>query len=428
MKSFLKIAAGVVALSFAQQASADTTFRVTGSTAFRGAVHDTIVALMGGDPTNNTATCKMSTTAAAPTGTPTAADYRAVINGAGKVTFVGTLSGISGTSTVQCSWSGSATGLIAINASTSLTYANASAANTATAGYDTAAFAAGSSDAGAALFALSDVFQTSVTSTPVSGLTNSNIAVVPFSFVANRGTTGLSNVTAQQYRALYATGSQPLSLFTGVSTDTKKVYATGRDGGSGTRITVMAESKYGIANNVIQYYGVTSGTATSGTGTVTSLQYWPTSSIATFDANNAGNGGYGSGGTIATLMGFLSGSVNILNAAGGTDLSAQNCVILSYLGAGDANTAVNTNGAVRLGYEGSTYTSDSTGADKVFYGAYTLWCYEHLNHKGALTSGTDDFKFNNLLKNNVTPNLGVNGLDITAMQVSRTGDGGVVGP
>ena len=77
MKSFFKIAVGVCALSLVQQASA-ANIRITGSTAFRGAVHDTIVAMMGGTPASNSATCKIATTASAP-GTVNDANNRSAV-------------------------------------------------------------------------------------------------------------------------------------------------------------------------------------------------------------------------------------------------------------------------------------------------------------------------------------------------------------
>lgn len=434
MKSIFKIALGVAALSCVPHASA-ANFRITGSTAFRGAVHDTIVAMMGGTPGSNVATCKIATSAAAP-GTVNDANNRTAINGATVVTFVGDLSsiGISGTSTVQCSWSGSASGLIAINVGTSLPFVPSATASAATAGFAGATFGAATSDSGAALFAFSDVYQSSVTTTTVSGLTNTNVAVVPFVWVANRGS-GLTNVTAQMARALYATGLQKKSLFTGNPAHTNYVFATGRDGGSGTRITALAETKYGIANNVQQYLATTSGSI--GSGTVTLLKLWPVTGSGA-DTLNPGNGGYTSGGSIRDLMGFTT-NTNTLNVQDqdgnpafdfdGNALTGVSGDVVGYLGAGDAATATGaTNQGVRLAYEGVTFNGAAAGNDNVYNGAYTFWCYEHLNHKGALTTGTDDRKFNDGMKNAIVANLGANGLDLSLMLVQRTSDGAVVGP
>jgi len=434
MKSIVKIALGVAALAFVQPAAASTQFTITGSTAFRAGLYDTIVALMGGTPASNVATCKISTTAANANGaTPTAAQGRSAVNAANTVTFVGSISGINGGSpvTIYCSMSGSATGLIAIYNSTTLTYASAAAT---TAGYDHVAYSnttpasSATTTPGAAQFAMSDVFQSSVTTTSVTGLNENTVAVVPFVLCANKGST-LTGLTAQNVRLLLNNGAVQQSNLTGNPSDTTNVYMTGRDNGSGTRITTLAETKFGITSNVQQYYGVTSGAA--GSGTITSLQLWPTSGIANFDPINAGNGGYGSGGTIATLLGFTGGSVNILNADGSLNYADTNVSVVGYLGAGDANTAVGTNGAVRLTYEGKSFlgTSDTTSVHSVQNGGYTLWCYEHLSYNG--TPAGDELALINAVKGAIISNLGANGIDPTtgtSMQVSRSGDGALVGP
>jgi len=277
----------------------------------------------------------------------------------------------------------------------------------------------------------------------VSGLTNSNVAIVPFVFVANRGsnlgggnsgpvnyTTGM---TAQRARALYALGVQKKSLFTGVAADTSLVFATGRDGGSGTRITAMAETKFGIANLVTQFQATTTGAI--GAGTVTQLQVWPTTGTGA-DAINPGNGGYTSGGNVRDLMGFSSSSgVTVVDATGAAYLNPFDAStisggdIVSYLGAGDTATAAGgTNLGVRLPYEGVAFDGTSTGNNNVFNGAYTFWCYEHLNHKGTLVANTDDKRFADGVKTNIIANLGANGLDPASMNVQRTSDGAVVGP
>lgn len=437
MKSIFKVAAGVFALSLAQQASADTTLVITGSTAFRGGVYDTIVAVMGGTPGSDTATCKITTTAAAP-GTLTNTTAHTAINAANIVTFVGTFPGISGITTIKCSMSGSATGLIAIYSNIPQSIVDGTAA---TAGYSNAAFGTIVNPTPVAPnFAFSDVFQSSVTSTAVTGLSETNVAVVPFSFVANKGTATLApaftNMTAQNARALYSSGYEPVWIFTGDRTDTTtRVFATGRDNGSGTRITVLAETKYGVANLVKHYVVTTTGSV--GSGTVTSTRLWPTSGVATFDPDNAGNGGYGSGGSIATIMGFTSsagitafrnnGTTVVTDAFGGGTLNNVPAVIVGYLGESDSAAAV-TNGGVRLSYEGSLFDGTATGKQNVYNGKYTMWCYEHLSHNGAITPGSAEETFSNAIVNNITPNLGVNGLDQTLMKVARADDGAVVGP
>ncbi len=87
----------------------------------------------------------------------------------------------------------------------------------------------------------------------------------------------ITNITAQQFRAVIGNGLQPLSLFTGVSTDTARVFATGCTAFSGTCITYLAETGYGIATRV-QQYKVTVEDAT----TISTIRLWPAN-----DGNNA---------------------------------------------------------------------------------------------------------------------------------------------
>ncbi len=432
MKSFFKIALSVVALSFVQPASASTQFTITGSTAFRGALYDTIVALMGGTPASDIATCKITTTAANGNGaTPTAAQGHAAVNAAGTVTFQGSISGVNGGSpiTIYVALSGSATGLISIFNSSVLNYAPA---NATTAGYNNVSYSATANSApGAVQFSMSDIYASSVTTTKVTGLSEALVAVVPFEFVASRGSSNLgnlNNITAQNARLLFNNGVVQQAYLTGIVSDTNNVYLTGRDNGSGTRITVLAETKFGIANLVKQYYGVLSGTA--GSGTITSLRFWPTdnTNFPNADTLNAGNGGYGSGGGISSFMGFSgAGTVNILNADGSAASPAtdSNLTVVGYVGAGDAVTSV-ANGGKRLTYDGNLYDGSANAIASVQNGGYSLWCYEHLSYKGTPTG--DEATLITKIKGAIGANLGVNGIDVTSMNITRAGDGGLIGP
>jgi len=422
MKSFVKIALGVAAFAFVQPASASSTFTITGSTAFRAALYDTIVALMGGTPASNVATCKISTTGSGTNGTTSAG--RTAVNGASTVTFVGSITGINSGSpiTIYCALNGSATGLIAIANSTTLTYSSATAT---AAGYDNIGFgAAGTTAPGAAQFAMSDIYQASVTQAAVSGLSETIVAVQPFVMMANKGST-LTNITTQGVNVLLNNGVVTQSFLTGNAADTNNVYATGRDNGSGTRVSVVAESKYGLTNLVNQYFGTTSGS--TGSGSIVSLRYWPTSgSFGNVDPSNAGNGGYSSGGNISSLLGFTSsGTVNILNADGSANGTDSGLAVVGYVGANDAVTAT-TNGGVRLKFNGVQYTGTADNG-LVQNGGYTLWSYEHLSYKGTPTG--DEASLITKIKGAVGANLGAAGIayDVN-MLASRTGDGALVGP
>lgn len=411
MKSLLKITAVFAALSFAQQASA-ATIRLTGSTAFRGGVHKAIVALMGGE-----ANCKFAHGMISGAATPaTQAGYE----GADYSTIQGTLSGIAGTSTVYCHWTGSTEGIRDVAASNSISFIPSSALP-ASNGYLNAAVTQPATENAVAQIAFSDVFQSSSTVTSPS-LTDTIVAIIPFSWVANRGTTGFDNITQQQGRALFTNGFQPKSIFTGNPADTDYVLPIGRDNGSGTRGTTLAELKYGVFTSVQQWKIVTAGSA--GSGTVTSAQLWPVGDGV--GSTSAGNGGYSSGSFIRTILGMSSTSgVSLIDENGGvaaTDLSVS---LVSCLGVADAATAV-TNGGVRLKYEGVLY--DGSNPNLIYEGLYTMWGYLHLYTNGAATGDLLTFKNGVDTQLDNASVLGSNGLRDSQMHVGRQFDGAVVGP
>lgn len=411
MKSFLKLTAVLAALSFAQQASA-ATIRLTGSTAFRGGVHKAIVALMGGE-TN----CKFAHGMIS--GATTAAT-QAGYEGADYTVIQGTLSGISGTSTVYCHWTGSTEGIHDVATSTAISFIPATSLPGST-GYTNAATTQSATENAVADIAFSDVFQSSSTTT-TPALTDTIVAIIPFSWVANRLTTGFDTITAQQARALFTNGLQPKSLFTGNAADTDYVLPIGRDNGSGTRATTLAEIKYGVFTPVQQWKIVTSGSA--GSGTVTSAQLWPIGDGV--GSTSAGNGGYSSGSFIRTILGMSSTSgVELLDENGASAGSGLSITLVSCLGVSDAATAV-TNGGVRLKYDGVLY--DGSNPSLIYEGQYTMWGYLHLFTNGAASGDLATFKSGVETQLDNTSVLGSNGLRDSQMHVGRQTDGAVVGP
>lgn len=418
MKSFFKIVAmGVIALSFAQQASAQTTIRLTGSTAFRAGVHKGIIALFGG-----AGNVKIASGMTSGNGFVTAAS-QAGYEGADYTTIQGTtFSGISGTVTIQTSWSGSATGIADVDANNNIAFIPAATAAAASAtGYTSAANTTSAvnsaTQSAAATIAFSDVFVDS-TPTPLAALTDNIVAVIPFCWVANKGST-ITAITQQQARAIF-TKSQPKSLFTGVPADTDLVLAVGRDNGSGTRITYLAETKYGVSTPVQQY----KVTTISGVNTVARL--WAIGDG--IGSTSGGNGGYTSGSNIRTIMAATSNtsSLQLQNAAGANlGAATRNVTLMSSLGISDANTSV-TNGANRVSYEGILY--DGSNANLIYRGAYTLWGYLHLYTKTTVSTEEQAFVDGLTIQLDDTNVLGAAGLRYSQMLVSRTTDGALVGP
>lgn len=398
MKSIFKYSALALALAGAQQASAEE-FVLTGSTAFRSATYSALQAIMTGETIVHS--------------------HASSLSSSNQATFKGTYPGIAGTTYVYCSWSGSATGVIATANNTPVSVISQATVDAQTAGSTTANIAP--NDTKLPRFAFSDVYKES-TSAASAALTDSRPAVIPFRFVRNRASGGITNVTAQQVRALWNNNSQPLALFTGNPADTDRVIGVGRDNGSGTRITVLAETKYGIGNLVQQWKVTTSGSPSpAGTGSAISAQIWGLNDGV--GATAEGNGGYSSGGNIATILGTESSAINLFEADGVTSIDTGVPVtILAWLGLNDAATAI-TNQAVGLSYEGVPYS-----ATAVYEGQYTLWGYLHLYYKTPIGSETT---FRTALAGasglgNATV-LGTNGLLFSAMQCARGSDGGIVG-
>jgi hypothetical protein len=378
MKSVIHLFTAVLALVVVQQASADVTLRLTGSTAFRSGTHKAIVAMMGGE-----ANCKFATAAITGNTTNTQASYDVALGTA--LNFI------------------PASSLPASNG-----YANAVVGNGATL----------ATESTTARFAFSDVFQAS-TPTPTPALVNTNLAIIPFSFVANEGTTGITNMTQQLARALFSNGSQPKKLFTGNATAPDAdnlVLAVGRDNGSGTRITQLAETKYGVFTPVQQW-------KLTGTTAITVAQLWPIGDgVGSFAA---GNGGYTSGSNIRTFMGLPSPLVELRDETGATVATDLPLSFIAWLGIADSITAV-SNGAVRLSYEGVTY--DGTNTSLIYEGLYTGWGYLHLYTPSGLSTDENQFKTNLATQLDNASVLGSSGLRISQMHVGRANDGATVGP
>jgi hypothetical protein len=195
------------------------------------------------------------------------------------------------------------------------------------------------------------------------------------------------------------------------------VLAVGRDNGSGTRITQLAETKYGVFTPVQQWKISSTGT------TITTAQVWPINDgVGSFAA---GNGGYSSGSTIRNFMPYTSTSVTLKDDLGNDVATGLPVTLITWLGISDANTAV-TNLAVRLSYEGVTY--DGSNASLIYEGLYTAWGYLHLYHPSGLSTDETQFRTNLATQLDNATTLGAAGLRISQMQVSRSNDGATVGP
>jgi hypothetical protein len=440
------LAAGALALAFTSSAMAQTTITVTGATAFRQATVRAIYnAYNSVSPGLNGLANASFNVAYDFTG-----NNLSQLIASNRATFIGTFPGISGTTVIQTSFNGSAEGL------------NAIAGNNNPSFLTTAAVTNSGTFQGATTsptenkrpkFSFSDVYQSS---TPVDNevlnpVGASAVGVVTFAMIASEGApANWTNVTFQQTRALWEQGIQPLSLFTGDPADTTLVIATGRNDGSGTRASYLAEWQYGVAEIVQQYIATTNSSASA----VTAITLVPAngrgpvgSVLDTGSTNNAsvlwgntavGNGGYSSGSALRTLMGLPATNVTVYDGVSTNPLATDlPLFLLTWLSTADSQNAAAA-GAKILAWNGvmvtplaQTNTNNFNGKgfnqadfNKIASGAYSAWNYQHLYYHGSL-SGNETLWYNSMKTNYIPVGLQqtANGLTLGDLTVSRPDDG-----
>jgi hypothetical protein len=351
---------------------ADVTINITGATAFRAAAHTSIIATLGG---NGVVQYAYSTAAGAAATNLSSAD-RAI--------FVGPVAGL-GTVTVRCSWSGSTAGIASVVTASPVSVPVLSTS------ISTAGVNGGISFENVVpKFSFSDVAQ-AASNNPTPALNGTQVGVVPFMFLAQEGAPlGITNMTDQLFAALYATGSAPLSTFTGSSADESKfVIPTGRNTGSGTRVTILAETGYGFTTPVNQFQPTITGSEVTAIG-------------------SASNNGYSSNSGVRAVL-EVPMSASLTNSF----------LVVGYLTISDALQAI-TNGAKQLTYNGVPYSEEN-----VKNGSYSLWGYQWLYSADGLT--TDETTFLNAFIGLIPANLGTAGIPIPDMKVIRSGgDGGQI--
>src|SRR5208282_3102335 len=263
MKASKYILASIFALAFATLANAQTTIHITGSTAYRSAVHAAILNILA------------PTTTFGYSSTTLGASNQAIFTG---TTVTGSIPVI-----IKTSFSGSVDGLLVLTKglpvpdaaigvaggwlvnSTPQSVAPGTASVPAT--YDPAVTADAS---------FSDSFQGStIASSPAlvgaNGYAAGVVGVVPFEWVRNAGSPAtITNVTSLLAQAALA-GGVPLTLFSGLPADSStNVIVFGRDSDSGTRLETFAETGYGILKSPVQYQPLPVGGAT-----ITAINPWP---------------------------------------------------------------------------------------------------------------------------------------------------------
>lgn len=444
LKSLL---AGALALGTSSSAMAQTTeITVTGATAFRQATmqaiynaYDSVGDLgvnfnVAHDFTGNTLSQLI-------------ASNRAV--------FSGSFPGIVGTTVIRTSFNGSTEGLNAIAGNNNPSFLTTGAL------VNTNVIVGGRTSPTENIrpkFSFSDVYQSTspITNEVLNPVGESKVGVVTFAMVAGRQATNsaydrFTNVTFQHCKALWGAGFVPLSLITGNTNDTVRVYATGRNDGSGTRSAYLTEWQYGVANVVKQYVhtfdGITNGAITKMvlvpiganlTNTNVIFRTGRANDASTLWGNNVvGNGGYSSGSALRGLMTNTSASVQIHNGSSGSFQTARTIIPLTWLSTADAQNAAAA-GAKIIAFNGEKVTPLAAGhpdvyqgsgfnqADffKIARGAYSAWSYQHLYYSGSLTPNEQSWY--DAMKTTWIPQglqITANGLRLEDMQVQRVDDG-----
>lgn len=384
MKLTSSLICGALALTICNSYAATRVFNITGATAFRASANSAIISILGG----------AGTTQYAYTGTSGVAGTNLAI-------FKGTMAAFPGDEIfVRVRWSGSTQGILDVANQANISFLKTTVTMS-TAGTNNGG-AAGDQETAVAQWSFSDVDK-ALSEKPNYAFAGGPVGVVPFMFLAGEGAPAtLNNMTDQLHDQLWSTGQLPIAFFTGDTADETTVLATGRNNGSGTRATILAETKYGAFTNVVQFGATTSGTRTDA---------YPTGRLLA--VSELSNGGNSSNSGVRELLTRRSDDLTF----NGDPIDA---IFVSYLTISDANSAI-TEGAKEMKYNGVAFS-----ADNVKKGAYSLWGYQQFYRDSDATA--QEISFDTAFRAAIPATLdGINAIPLTAMSVSRSGgDGGPV--
>jgi hypothetical protein len=386
MKSILVF--GALALAASQVNAATRVFDITGATAFRASSNTAIISLLGG-----------ASTQYAFTGT-------SGISGTNRAIFVGAMPQFPGdTIIVRASWSGSTQGIKDVADNASIQFLDVSNP-VSTSGINLGVGANPSPVYTTAVpqWSFSDVDKL-LSERPNASFGGGPVGVVPFMFLAGEGApAALNNMTDQLHLSLWSQGSLPIALFTGDTNDATTVLATGRNNGSGTRATILAETQYGAFRSIVQFNATFTGSRT---------EAFPTAQLLA--VSEFGNGGNSSNSGVRELLTRRADNLTF----NGDPVDA---LFVSYLTISDANAAI-SEGAQAMTYNGVPFS-----ADNVKKGLYSLWGYQqfYLDADATAEQITFDIAFRAAIPSTLN---GVDAIAINQMSVVRTlGDGGPISP
>ncbi len=406
MKSFNSLIAGALSLTFAAYASGQTVIHIAGSNGDRATTNTAIPKLLTG-----------TLTFAGTNADPVKANFGTWTGGSFNGQAV----------TIKVAFIGATGGIAALAGSLPVRFLP----DGATGGSNPdPTVGANPNESSVPDFALSTNFQSS---SPFSGtyqghfyedLNDALVAVIGVKWLASKNYPGPTNFTTQQAQLLFSTGAVPLALFTGSAADQNKtVFATGRNTDAGQRFVALAESGLGV-NAVVKHYKPSITGSAPGVGgfvtggTVNSHVLWPIETFSGVSSEVLGNSGASSGANLAPLLTAVLGptAYHIGNP------SAVAGYYISYLTPGDADTIAIPNGAVELKWNGVQFS-----ADAVRQGQYTFWVYEHVLTRNSLAGLKLQFA-NSLTTQIETVDAGVAGIFLNTVEVSRSGEGTLVGP
>lgn len=439
------VLAAALAVSASSSAIAQTnTIDVTGATAFRNAAMRAIVASFN---TNGLEIVHDGN-----------ADTLTSLYGANKAILRGTMPGITGTTIVRTSWNGSAEGINAIAGKNNPPFYAVDVLTNSLVWNNSAAKGniAGPTETNSRpRFAFSDVLQkNSPVRTDLNGArftaTADNVGVVTFAMVANDGSdTNFNNVTVQQALALWRAGELPLSQFTGNPASVGKVFAMGRNDGSGTRASYLSEFKVGVAKPVKQFIATAAGVTNTndvldsitlipagGTGAGVLATSGGAANASTLWGQSAlvGNGGYASSAGIRDHLQRKSTNTVVYDGVTTNSIYTGPLALVSWLSTADARTA-SGGGARVLAYNGVRITPIATAGshlnsgfskedyEKITTGQYSAWNFQQFYRWGTMSAAESTFRTR--LRNNIADALGVtaNGIPTAALSVDRLDDG-----
>jgi len=388
LKSTLLFAACVLTIG---SATAQTTrvFDITGATAFRASANNAIISILGGAGTTEYAFIGTSGVA-----------------GTNRAIFKGTMAAFPGdTIIVRAHWSGSTQGIKDVADQAAIQFlATDNTLSTAGVNLGQGAAPAPIYTTAVAQWSFSDVDKL-LSERPNHPFNGGPVGVVPFMFLAGEGApAALNNMTDQLHAALWSTGQLPIATFTGDTADATTVLATGRNNGSGTRATILAETQYGAFSSVIQYNATTAGTRTDA---------YPTGKLVAL--SEFGNSGNSSNSGVREL---LTRRADDLKFNG----DAIDAIFVSYLTISDANSAI-TEGAQAMTYNGVPFS-----AANVKSGRYSLWGYQQFYRDSDATAA--QVTFDDAFRAAIPATLnGIDAIPLTDMPVTRSGgDGGPIVP